>query len=67
MAGKGIVRPHVGGARSDLAGLSSRDVAMLFLAGKWHTAVLDKLMQYDEHVRDAVMKRIKTLPPPLRA
>jgi hypothetical protein len=54
---------QVGGGRPSLRGLTPKDMAMWHIGSQWHSAVLRKLHDQDENVREEVYKAIPSLPP----
>ena len=55
---------HVGGGRKGLDGLTSKDAAMWFIASNLHCTILERIMQYPEHIQSRIGQRVKELPPP---
>ncbi len=55
---------HVGTGRQGFDGLTSKDAAMWFLASNLNSTILERIMQYPEHVQTRVQQRVQELPPP---
>ena len=55
---------YVGTGRQGVDGLTSKDVAMWFLASNLKTTILERIMKCPAHVQARVGQRVQELPPP---